>query len=119
SIDAALLELAQHRGLQAREREVQRTVSRAADREREAVSAATRRDPVHDGSAGIAEARPAGDLVEGLSGRVIARAGQRHDPLGLDAHELRVTARYDEPVKRLGDRKRPLAARPQERGEEM
>ena len=44
AVHAALLELAQHRGLQAREGEVARAVAGAADRERIAVAAAARGD---------------------------------------------------------------------------
>ena len=73
----------------------------------EAVAAAARGDPVDDGPARVAEARAPRDLVEGLAGRVVARAGERHDAVRLDADELGVAARDDESVKRV---RRPAAA---------
>src|SRR5437867_11184367 len=103
AVDAALLELAQHRGLEPRKGEVVRPVARPADRERVTVPVAPRRDAVDDGSTRIAEARSPRDLVEGLAGRVVARSRERRDAVFFDADELSVAAGDDEPVEGLFD----------------
>jgi hypothetical protein len=119
AIHPALLELAQHRGLEPREGEVPRAVAGASDRERMPVRAAARGNAVHDGPARVAEPCAARDLVERLAGRVVARAGQWNDHAVLDADELRVASRDDEAVKRKSDGQGSRAARLQVRREKM
>ena len=118
-VDAALLELAEHRRLQAGKGEVVGAVARASDREGKARAVSARRDAVDDRAARVSESGPPSHLVERLAGGVVAGPRQGHDAVRLDADELRVAAGDDEAVKGIFDGKGGLARGAEPRRVEM
>src|ERR1039457_5458035 len=84
-----------------------------------ACRAAAPREAIHGGTARIAEARHLRDLVEGLTGRVVARPRKALDPLSLEPEDVRVAARDHERGERLRHRKRGATRAIQERRERV